>query len=251
MTAPALRLESVGVRFEREGAPPVDAVRELSLAIEDGEALCLIGGSGSGKTTTLRTINRLQEPTAGRVWWRGEDTAGIDPIRLRRSMGYVIQDVGLFPHMSVRRNVGLLLELEGWPRERRRARVDELLDLVRLPAADYASRRPAELSGGEAQRVGVARALALDPPVVLMDEPFGALDPITRDHLQAEFAALRRELGKTIVIVSHDLGEAFRLADRVALMHEGRLVQVGTEADFRERPASRYVERFLARHLDA
>lgn len=251
MTGPALRLESVSVRFERDDGPPVDAVRDLSLDVAEGEALCLIGGSGSGKTTTLRTINRLQEPTSGRVLWRGTDVAAVDPIRLRRSMGYVIQSAGLFPHMSVRRNVGLLLELEGWSRDRRRARVDELLELVRLPAADYASRRPSELSGGEAQRVGVARALALDPPVVLMDEPFGALDPITRDHLQGEFAALRRELGKTIVMVSHDLGEAFRLADRVALLDEGRLVQVGAEADFRERPASRHVERFLARHLDA
>lgn len=246
-----IRLDGVTVRFERSGTDPVFAVRDLDLAIERGETLCLIGGSGSGKTTSLRLINRLQTPTAGRVLFRGEDVAELDPIRLRRSMGYVIQTGGLFPHLTVRDNIALLCELEGWDAMRRRARVDELLDLVRLPAADYAERFPSELSGGESQRVGVARALALDPPVILMDEPFGALDPLTRDHLHEEFLGWKAAMAKTIVLVSHDLREAFRLADRVALLRDGELVQVGTESDFRERPADTHVAEFLERLVDA
>ena len=246
-----LRLDHVSVRFERDGAAPVQAVHDLDLEVREGETLCLIGGSGSGKTTTLRLLNRLQEPSAGRVVFRGDDVSGLDPVRLRRSMGYVIQAAGLFPHLTVAENVGLLCELEGWPADRRSARVDELLALVRLPAADYAARYPAELSGGEAQRVGVARALALDPPVLLMDEPFGALDPLTRGHLQQEFLEWRRAAPRTTVLVSHDLAEAFLLADRVALLEDGALRQVGTAEDFRARPADAHVEAFVARHLDA
>jgi osmoprotectant transport system ATP-binding protein len=242
-----IHLDGVTVRFETDGADAVTALESIDLEVERGETLCLIGGSGSGKTTCLRLINRLQEPTVGRVMVRGEDVAQLDPIRLRRSMGYVIQAGGLFPHLDVQDNIGLLCELEGWTAERKRARTDELLDLVRLPAADYANRLPSELSGGERQRVGVARALALDPPIVLMDEPFGALDPITRDHLQTEFIAWKSAVAKTIVMVSHDLREAFRLADRVALLQDGHLAQVGTTADFRERPANAHVEEFMAR----
>jgi osmoprotectant transport system ATP-binding protein len=172
-----------------------------------------------------------------------------DVIALRRRIGYVVQSGGLFPHMTVAGNVGLLCELEGWPRKRTRARVEELLELVNLPPDEFADRYPSEISGGQRQRVGVARALALDPESILMDEPFGALDPVTRDQIHVEFERLESIVRKTIVMVTHDMYEAFRLGDRVALMDEGRLVQVGTEEDFRERPASQVVTEFLRQHL--
>lgn len=241
-----IRFDRVTVRYRTGGASEVTALDDVSLEVEQAETLCLIGGSGSGKTTCLRLINRLQEPTSGRVTLRGDDVAGLEPIGLRRSMGYVIQSGGLFPHLTVSENIGLLGRLENRNAREVERRVRELLELVRLPFDDYADRYPTELSGGEVQRVGIARALSLDPPVVLMDEPFGALDPITREHLQREFLEWKRAVGKTIVLVSHDLREAFRLADRVALLREGRLVQLGTEADLRERPTSAHVEEFLA-----
>lgn len=225
------------------------AVKGVDLVIATGETLCLIGTSGSGKSTTLRLINRLIERTSGTVAVEGEDVAGQDPIALRRRMGYVVQSGGLFPHMTVGENVGLLCKLEGWEGARIDARVAELLDLVNLPADTYGARYPKELSGGQRQRVSVARALALDPPYLLMDEPFGALDPITRDQLHAEFERLKASVGKTIVLVTHDMAEAFRLGDRVALMHGGRLVQVGDEADFRVNPADAFVSEFLGSYL--
>ncbi len=234
------------------GAPPgaVCAVDEVSFLVEDGETVCLIGTSGSGKTTTLKMVNRLEEPTSGRIRVDGRDIQDQDVIRLRRSLGYVIQRGGLLPHRTVAENIGLLPRLEGWPAARIRSRVEELLDLVSLPPERFAGRHPHELSGGQQQRVGVARALALDPSHVLMDEPFGALDPLTRDSLQEEFLRLKSRVGKTILLVTHDLAEAFRLGDRVALMHEGRLVQIGTRADLRRRPATPFVEEFLRSHLD-
>ena len=201
---------------------------DLSLAIDEGETVALIGRSGSGKTTALRLVNALRLPTAGFVRVAGTPTTDWDPIRLRRRTGYVIQEVGLFPHLSVGENVGIVPALEDWPASRIGARVEELLEQVGLPAAQYATRRPHELSGGQRQRVGVARALAADPPLVLLDEPFGALDPITRRELQREFRALVERLGKTAVFVTHDLGEAARVADRIALLAGGRLVAAGT-----------------------
>ena len=221
------------------------ALQELSLEVARGETLCLVGASGSGKTTALRCINRLVEPSAGVVRVGGEDVAGLDPIELRRRCGYVIQSGGLFPHLTVAGNIGLLCRLVGQSADAIEARVFELLALVQLEP-EHAARHPAELSGGQRQRVGVARALALDPEILLMDEPFGALDPITRDGLQGEFAELAERASKTTVIVTHDLAEAFRLGDRVALLSEGRLVQVGTEAQLREDPRDDYVRRFLA-----
>jgi osmoprotectant transport system ATP-binding protein len=242
----AIRLEGVSRTFESDGRTAVTALADLDLDIEQGETLALLGPSGCGKTTTLRLINRLLEPTAGRILLNGEDTAGLDPVRLRRRMGYVVQRGGLFPHFTVRKNIGLLCEIEGWPRDKVDARVTELLALVKLPAAEFAQRYPRELSGGQRQRVGVARALALDPEILLMDEPFGALDPITRGKLQREFMALERLVAKTIVLVSHDLDEAFSLGDRVALLQAGRLVQLDTPDAIRARPASPWVEEFVS-----
>ena len=204
---------------------------DLSLTVAEGETLALIGRSGSGKTTALKLVNALLLPTDGRVQVDGTATTAWDPIRLRRRTGWVIQDVGLFPHLSVRRNVGVVPELEGWPAERVSARVEELLTLVGLPAATFGDRYPHQLSGGQRQRVGVARALAVDPPLVLLDEPFGALDPITRRELQREFRALQGRLRKTAVFVTHDLREAALVADRLALLDAGRLIATGTAAE--------------------
>ena len=204
---------------------------DLSLTVAEGETLALIGRSGSGKTTALKLVNALLLPTDGRVQVDGKATTAWDPIRLRRRTGWVIQDVGLFPHLTVRRNVAVVPELEGWPEERVTARVEELLALVGLPAATFGDRYPHQLSGGQRQRVGVARALAVDPPLVLLDEPFGALDPITRRELQREFRALQARLRKTAVFVTHDLREAALVADRLALLDGGRLIATGTAAE--------------------
>jgi len=240
-----IRLEQATRTFTRASGEPVHALRGLDLGIHKGETMALLGPSGCGKTTTLRLINRLIEPSAGRVVVWGEDVAGLDPIRLRRRMGYVVQSGGLFPHLTIARNVGLLCEVEGWTRRDTDRRVDELLELVHLPPGEFRDRHPGELSGGQRQRVGVARALALDPEILLMDEPFGALDPITRTELQREFSELERLVAKTVVLVSHDLDEAFLLGDRVALMNEGVLVQLGTPDELRSAPATPWVERFL------
>ncbi len=200
----------------------------LSLAIAEGETLALIGRSGAGKTTALKLVNALLVPTTGAVRVGGRATVDWDPIRLRRRTGYVIQDVGLFPHLTVAENVAVVPSLEGWPRPRIAARVEELLELVGLPARQFAARRPHGLSGGQRQRVGVARALAADPPLLLLDEPFGALDPITRVELGREFRTLQARLGKTVLFVTHDLREARRVADRLALLADGRLLAAGT-----------------------
>lgn len=207
-------------------------LQNLNLSIDPGETLILLGRSGSGKTTALRLINGMILPSGGQVLVEGRATAEWDLIRLRRSIGYVIQESGLFPHFTVERNVGLVPELEGWPAERISSRVRELLDRVSLPAADFGKRMPRELSGGQRQRVGVARALAAEPKLLLFDEPFGALDPVTRLDLQREFLRLRAELGKTSVFVTHDVREAMKLATRIALLHEGRLVFSGKPEEF-------------------
>lgn len=204
----------------------------LTLSVETGETLVLLGRSGSGKTTALRLINGMILPTSGEVLIQGKRTVDWDPIRLRRGNGYVIQEGGLFPHFTVERNVGLTPRLEGWPEEKISARTKELLERVSLPSNDFAQRYPRELSGGQRQRVGVARALAADPAILLFDEPFGALDPVTRLDLQREFLRLRADFGKTSVFVTHDVREAMKLATRIALLFEGRLAFLGTPDEF-------------------
>jgi osmoprotectant transport system ATP-binding protein len=226
----SLAIECRNVQFRT--AEGRTLVADLNLAIHQGETLVLLGESGSGKTTTLKLINRLLEPTGGEVLVEGRPTTQWDPIRLRRGIGYVIQEVGLMPHLSIEGNVGLVPMLEGWTKERIHARCEELLKLVGLDGADLAQRRPHQLSGGQRQRVGVARALAADPPILLLDEPFGALDPVTRAEIQREFLVLKKRLHKTIVFVTHDLREGLMMGDRVALMAGGRLVVVAPPAEF-------------------
>jgi osmoprotectant transport system ATP-binding protein len=202
---------------------PRVVLHDVDLQIERGEALALVGRSGAGKTTLLKMINRLLVPDAGSVTVDGRDTRAWDPIALRRRTGYVLQEIGLFPHLTVEENVTLVPRLEGWSEERRHARARELLELVGLPPSEFAARWPRELSGGQRQRVGVARAVAADPPVVLMDEPFGALDSVTRIELRGEFQRIRRHLRQTVVIVTHDMDEAHAIGDRVVTLEDGRL----------------------------
>ena len=210
----------ISVRF---AYGPRVVLDDLQLTVNAGESVALVGRSGIGKTTLLKLINRLLVPQSGSVVVEGRDTREWDPIALRRRTGYVLQEIGLFPHLTIEENVALVPRLEGWPEERKRARAHELLELVGLPAAQFAARWPRELSGGQRQRVGVARALAVDPPILLMDEPFGALDAITRQELRSEFQRIRATLRQTIIFVTHDMDEAFALGDRVGTLEGGRL----------------------------
>jgi osmoprotectant transport system ATP-binding protein len=240
----AAALEAAGVSKTYEDGTA--ALAGVSLVVRSGETLALVGESGSGKTTLLRLFNRMVEPTAGEARVEGRPVASLDPIALRRRIGYVPQDGGLIPHWRVARNVELVPRLLGWERERRQRRGREMLEMVGLDPQVHAARYPAELSGGQRQRVAFARALAADPPVVLLDEPFGALDALTRVELHRQFLELKRRLGKTTVLVTHDLGEAFRLADRIGVMRAGTLLQLGRPAELVERPANEYVHALLA-----
>lgn len=221
------------------------ALRGLSLRVEAASTIALLGPSGCGKTTTLKLINRLVVPTAGSILVNGRDVSAVDAVQLRRGIGYVVQEAGLFPHRTAEENVEVVPHLLGWPAARRRQRAAELFALVGLDYALHGPRYPAELSGGQRQRVGLARALAADPPLVLMDEPFGALDPLTRRRLQREFLELKGRLRKTVVLVTHDVEEAFLLADMVAVLADGDLVQLGTPDEIRAAPASDFVASFL------
>ncbi len=239
---PMIRLERVGKRY----ADGTVAVHELSLDVQPGEIAVLVGPSGCGKTTTMKMINRLVEPTSGRILLDGADVTRGDPRQLRRRIGYVIQQVGLFPHQTVAANVATVPSLLHWDKGRARTRVDELLVLVGLDPAVHGRRYPHELSGGQRQRVGVARALAADPPVLLMDEPFGAVDPIARDRLQAEFLRLQKQVRKTVVFVTHDIEEAVRLGDRIAVLREGGyLEQYDAPATVLGSPATPFVADFV------
>jgi osmoprotectant transport system ATP-binding protein len=223
-----------------------NALDNFSLEVIEGEILVLLGSSGSGKSTALRMINRLVEPTAGKILFNGKDLKNKDPIELRRSIGYVIQGFGIFPHMTVEENITIVPRLLNWSPSKQEDRCKELLDLVRLPLS-LKNKFPDELSGGQQQRVGVARALAADPSYLLMDEPFGALDAITRDILQREFLELKRRLGKTVVFVTHDIVEALVLSDRIAVLHDGHLEQIGTKNDLFENPKTEFVENLFAK----
>jgi osmoprotectant transport system ATP-binding protein len=238
-------VEFRGVGYSVAGAGSAPIVSDLNLTVERGERLVLLGESGCGKTTTLKLVNRLLLPTVGEVLIEGQATNLWDAIRLRRMTGYVIQEGGLFPHFTVEQNVSLVPRLEGWPEERVRSRTQELLSLVGLEPARFSARYPRDLSGGQRQRVGVARALAADPKLLLMDEPFGALDPLTRETIQREFKELSHRLLKTVIFVTHDVREALQLGTRIGLMQAGRLVLLATPEDFlqAEEPyARRYVE---------
>ena len=233
-------------RVRKQYADGTVAVNELSLDVAAGQIAVLVGPSGCGKTTTMRMINRLVEPSSGRIYLDGDDIGTVDRVQLRRRIGYVIQQVGLFPHQTVADNIATVPQLLGWDKKRTRSRVSELLDLVGLEADRHAKRYPHELSGGQQQRVGVARALAADPPVLLMDEPFGAVDPIARDRLQSEFLRLQQQVRKTIVFVTHDIDEAIRLGDRIAVMREGgHLEQYADPGTLLSEPATDFVADFV------
>src|SRR6202011_6083843 len=228
---PLIAFAHVGKSFDGGGAKPVLAVDDVSLDVAEGELVAIVGASGSGKTTLLRLANRLTEADSGSITVEGEDVRSVDPVQLRRRIGYVFQSGGLFPHMSVAGNIGITPKLQGTPAAEISSRVDELLDLVRLDRKLHRDRFPHELSGGQRQRVGVARALAARPRIVLMDEPFGALDPLTRDALGDDYRALHKKLGLTTIMITHDMTEALLLADRVAVMGAGRLLAQGTPAE--------------------
>ena len=236
-----IRLEGITKRFGA-AKPSVD---DVTIEMPEGTTTALIGPSGCGKTTTMRMINRMIEPSAGRIFIEGQDVTGLDAVTLRRRIGYVIQQIGLFPHMTVAENIATVPRLLGWTKARTEERIDELLTLVGLEPERFRSMMPHRLSGGQRQRVGVARALAADPPVMLMDEPFGAIDPIARERLQDEFKDILKRVRKTIVMVTHDLDEAMKMGDRVAIMRDGRLIQYATPDEILAAPADSFVEAFV------
>lgn len=238
-----IRIEQVGKSFDDGRTFVID---DLSLHVREGEILVLLGESGCGKTTTLKMINRLVEPTRGEIAVEGESVLRQDPVKLRRRIGYVFQGIGLFPHMTIEENVAVVPRLLGWDRARTRLRVTELLELIGLPGVEYAGRYPSELSGGQRQRVGLARALAAEPRVMLMDEPLGALDPVTRDGLQEELRSLQRRLGLTVVMVTHDMTEALLMGDRIAVMQGGRIVRLGTPHELMTEPRDPYAARLMS-----
>ena len=240
---PLIQLEHVTKVYPGVETP---AVKDLNLEVNPGEILVLVGPSGCGKSTTLRLINRMIEPSSGRIIYEGEDVTKGDPNELRRRMGYVIQQIGLFPHRTIAENIATVPRLLKWPKDKINARVDELLEVVSMDPSIYRDRYPSELSGGQAQRVGVARALGADPDVLLMDEPFGAIDPITRDRLQNEFLRLQEELKKTIVFVTHDVDEAVKMGDRIAILRDqSEIAQLDTPEHILTDPADEFVENFL------
>ena len=229
----------------------VQAVKDVSFRLEKGETLVLVGLSGSGKTTTLKMINRLIEPDSGEIFIDGTDVMNWNPIELRRSIGYVIQGIGLLPHLTIGQNVGMVPKLKGWQKDRIEDQVKKMLCMVGLPPPEFEHRYPHQLSGGQKQRVGVARALAADPETLLMDEPFGALDPLTREELQDEFIKLQKMIKKSVILVTHDIFETFRMGDRIAVMKDGQIEQIDYPETILDQPASEFVKRFVGRHREA
>lgn len=238
------------VKFEnvKKVYTDVTVIENLNLEIKEGQLVVLIGPSGCGKTTTLKMINRIIEPTSGSIYINGEDITKVNPVQLRRNIGYVIQQIGLFPNMTIAQNVEIVPKLLGWPLDKRRKRTEELLHMVDMDPELYANRYPTELSGGQQQRIGVLRALAAEPPLVLMDEPFGALDPITRESLQDEVKKLQKKLKKTIVFVTHDMDEALKIADMIVLMRDGKIVQAAPPEELLSNPADDFVAEFIGKH---
>ncbi|MCR3922408.1 MAG: ABC transporter ATP-binding protein [Firmicutes bacterium] len=237
-----VRFEQVSKKYDN-----IEVVKRISLEINEGELVTLIGPSGCGKTTTLKMINRLIEPSNGTIYVNGEDILKQDPVQLRRGIGYVIQQIGLFPNMTIAQNIAVVGKLQGWSKEKMLARVKELLDLVGMEPASYMDRYPKELSGGQQQRIGVLRALATNPNIILMDEPFGALDPITREQLQGELKKLQAQLHKTIIFVTHDMDEALKIADRIVLMRDGEIVQAAAPDEMLRHPADDFVASFIGK----
>lgn len=237
-----IRMENVTKRYDSSTVPSVD---DLTLTVDEGTTIALIGPSGCGKTTTMRMINRLIDPTSGKIFVDGKDITKGDPVELRRHIGYVIQSVGLFPHMTIGENIAAVPRLLGWAQKKISERTDEMLHLVGLEPSEMIRRYPRQLSGGQRQRIGVARALAADPPVLLMDEPFGAIDPIARERLQGEFRAILKRVRKTVVLVTHDLDEAIRLGDRIAIMRSGKIVQHDTPDAVLSNPVDDFVASFV------
>lgn len=240
-----IRFEHVSKRYGRD-----TVLDDISFTIKRGEFVVLIGPSGCGKTTTLRTINRLIEPNKGRIFIDGKDIAEVNPVELRRTIGYVIQQIGLFPNMTVEQNIAIVPKLLKYPKPKWQKIVRDLLELVAMPYEEYAHKYPSELSGGQQQRIGVLRALAASPPIVLMDEPFGALDPITRDSLQEEVKRIQKKLKKTIVFVTHDMEEALRLADTIVFMNHGKIIQMASPEEMLQNPADPIIKSFMGRHIN-
>jgi osmoprotectant transport system ATP-binding protein len=238
-----VRLENIQKTYDR-----TNVIEALNLEIPKGQFAVLIGPSGCGKTTTLKMINRLIEPTSGSIFIEEQDIAKVNPVMLRRKIGYVIQQIGLFPNMTIAQNIEVVPKLLKWPPEKRKKRTQELLRLVDMDPDEYMSRYPGELSGGQQQRIGVLRALAVEPPLILMDEPFGALDPITRETLQDELKKLQRRLGKTIIFVTHDMDEALKMADIIVLMKEGKVIQIASPEELLTNPANDFVAEFIGKH---
>ena len=240
-----IRFEHVSKKYGRD-----TVLDDISFTIKRGEFVVLIGPSGCGKTTTLRTINRLIEPNKGRIFIDGQDIAKVNPVELRRTIGYVIQQIGLFPNMTVEQNIAIVPKLLKYPKPKWQKIVSDLMELVAMPYEEYAHKYPSELSGGQQQRIGVLRALAASPPIVLMDEPFGALDPITRDSLQEEVKRIQKKLKKTIVFVTHDMEEALRLADTIVFMNQGKIIQMASPEEMLQNPADPIIKSFMGRHID-
>lgn len=235
-----IRFESVSKAYAE-----VQTLVDISFEVQNGEIVSLIGPSGCGKTTTLRMVNRLIEPSSGKIFVQDEDISKLNAVELRRNIGYVIQQVGLLPHMTIGKNIGLVPKLKGWKEKDYSQRIDDLLDMVGLDPKVFRNRYPSELSGGQQQRIGVIRALAAEPPIVLMDEPFSALDPISREQLQDELGKLQKEINKTILFVTHDMDEALKISDRIAIMDKGSIVQLDTPKHILSRPANRFVSEFI------